>query len=141
MILDKELCFLDQAELQNVGNGVLGDPIDLGGPGQFKGRQCYIVILCHSDTTATGDPTMTFSLEFSDTEDFAAKVEVPLSLPPQTKENLSEGNFIGCRAPNFSKRYCRLKLETDITLACTSMTAGITLDMPEGLFGNLNEMQ
>ena len=76
MIFDRELCFIHETKIQNLDEGVLGEPIDLGAPDQLRGRQSYIAICCGDDTTATGDPTISFSLEFSDDDTFSTPVSV-----------------------------------------------------------------
>jgi hypothetical protein len=128
MIFDKELTFIDAGKLEAFTGGVLGDPLDLGADGQFLGRQAYVAVCCGDDTTATGNPEILFSLEFADDASFAGSVKVPLSLPPLGKEDMAKGASVIARLPLYSKRFVRLHMGTDIELACSNITAGITLD-------------
>ena len=129
MILDRELCFLDKEALQNVESGVLGSAVDLGGSGQLDGRRAYVVIAAHDETTATGDPAMTFALEFAEDSAFTKNLTaVPLSVPPVKKADLAAGKVVRAAAPVCAKRYARLKLTTESKLTCLNVTAGIVLD-------------
>ena len=128
MIFDRELCFIHETKIQDFAGGVLGDPIDLGAPDQLRGRQSYVAICCGDDTTATGDPTIQFSLEFADDDTFSTPVAVPLSLPPTKKADMAKGRAIVARAPIYSRRYVRLKMDVDTAITCAAITAGFVLD-------------
>jgi hypothetical protein len=129
MIFDRELCFIHEGPITAFSGGVIGDPLDLGAPNQTgKGRPSYVAIACQDDTTATGNPVITLSLEFSEDEAFTTPVPVPLSLPTLKKEDLAKGSCVVALSPMFALRYVRLILETDIDIACSTMTAGFVLD-------------
>ena len=128
MIFDLQLTFIDKGKLESFDGGVLGDALDLGAGGQFKGRQAFVAVCCGDDTTATGEPEILFSLEFADDASFASSVKVPLSLPPLGKADMAKGKDVIARLPLYSKRFVRLHLGTDIELVCSDITAGIVLD-------------
>ena len=134
MIFDYDLMFIDDKDgtQQNISSGVLGDKIDLSGDGQGKGYRGYIAIAFSSNTTATGDPEISFSLETSGTCDFAESVEIPLELPvPLKKADLTKGQVLVSRLPLIGlKRYARLKIATESPLACAGIKAGFVLDAP-----------
>ena len=135
MIFDKELMFIEDEghNMHNVETGVIGEAIDLGAPGQGKGRKSAVAIAFTSDTTATGDPAISFSLETSAAVDFDESAEIPLSLPtPLKKADMAEGAILVSPMPVMGlKRYVRLKLTTESAIACTGIKAGIVLDAPE----------
>jgi hypothetical protein len=128
MQFDKELTFIDKGKLESFSGGVLGDALDMGAGGQFKGRQAFVAVCCGDDTTATGEPEIFFSLEFADDATFTQSVKVPLSLPPLGKADMAKGESVIARLPLYSKRFVRLHLGTDIELVCSNITAGIVLD-------------
>jgi hypothetical protein len=129
MIFDRELIFINGGQLEDFGGGVVGEPIDLGADGQFLGRQAFIAIACEGAVTATGAPSVTFGLEFSDTAGFADPVAVPLSLPAYLKTDLAAGTALIAPAPLYSKRYVRLTMETGgVDVACAKLRAGVVLD-------------
>lgn len=126
---DLELTFINKQELTDFSGGVLGTPIDIGTPGAVKGRQSFIAITCGADMTATGDPTIAFKLESSETDDFAVAVAIPLSLPPKKKADLGEGMGVMARMPyEVTGRYLRLLMEPSAPVTCAEITAGIVLD-------------
>jgi hypothetical protein len=130
MIFDRELCFVYEGNLTGFSGGVVGEALDLGAPNQTgKGRAGYVAIACQQDMTATGDPEISLSLEFSETESFAVPVTVPLALPVLHKEDFAKGKVVGALAPLFALRYARLKMDTTATLACAGLTAGFVLDL------------
>jgi hypothetical protein len=130
MIFDRELCFIHEQPLTGFSGGVVGDILDLGAKGQTgKGRVSYVAVACDSDLTATGNPAITLSLEFSEDEAFTTPVPVPLSLPPLAKEDFAAGQVVGALSPLFALRYVRLVMDTTLPLACTTMTAGFVLDL------------
>jgi hypothetical protein len=130
MIFDRELCFIFKGALTAFSGGVVGDALDLGANNQTgKGRVSYVAVACEDDMTATGNPVITLDLEFSDDDLFTTSETVPLSLPPLGKEDFAAGNVVGELAPLRAKRYVRLKLTTDLALACSTMTAGFVLDL------------
>ena len=135
MIFDKELMFVedDGHNLMNVETGTLGDTVDLGAAGQGKGRKSSVAIAFGRDTTATGDPAISFSLETSETEDFTESAEIPLSLPtPLKKADMAQGRVLVAPVPVMGlNRYVRLRLTTESPIACTGMEAGFVLDAPE----------
>ncbi|MDR1377766.1 MAG: hypothetical protein LBJ36_01750 [Synergistaceae bacterium] len=129
MIFDQNLKFINKGELMAFNGGAVGNTLDLGAPNQLgKGRNSYVVVTCGEDMTATGEPKMKLSLEFSENEMFSPSVLVPLSLPPLKKENFAKGKNVIALAPMYSLRFVRLVLETDIQLACSVITAGFVLD-------------
>jgi hypothetical protein len=129
MIFDKQLCFVDGERLTAVASGVIGGVIDLGAPGQTgKGRPGYIAVACHEDTTATGSPVISLSLEFSEAAAFSSPVRVPLSTPPLSKADLAKGSVVTAPNPLFSLRYVRFYLTTSVTLTCLVPTIGFVLD-------------
>jgi hypothetical protein len=130
MIFDKELCFLDKDELTAFSGGTVGKVLDLGAPGQTgKGRVSYVAIACEQDMTATGNPDITLSLEFSEDDAFTSPVSVPLSLPTLGKTDFAAGKVVGALSPLFALRYVRLVMDTTLDLACSAMTAGFVLDL------------
>jgi hypothetical protein len=130
MIFDRELSFIYEGSLTAFTTGTVGSSLDLGAPNQTgKGRVSYVAIACNADMTATGSPTISLSLEFSEDDTFTSPVEVPLSLPTLGKGDFAKGNVIGALAPLFSLRWVRLKMTTSAAIACTSMTAGFVLDL------------
>ncbi len=130
MIFDKELMFIEQEEMQNVETGTLGRVLDLGAPGQGKGRPSYIAVVCKADTTATGDPDMSFELETSGEDDFSDPQTIPLSFPtPVKKADMKEGMCLCAPTPLGIKRYVRLHLTTASPITCTGMEAGFVLDI------------
>ena len=128
MWFDKELTFIDKGKLESFDGGVVGDPIDLGASGQFKGRQAFVAVCCGDDTTATGEPKISYSLEFADDSTFTNSVMVPLSLPPLAKADMAKGEAVIARLPLYSKRWVRFNIDTDIELVCSNISVGITLD-------------
>jgi hypothetical protein len=130
MIFDRELSFIYEGNLTAFSGGTVGEALDLGAPNQTgKGRASYVAIACQQDMTATGDPDITLSLEFSETADFAIPVAVNLALPVLRKEDFAKGKVVGALAPIYSLRYARLKMDTTETLACAGLTAGFVLDL------------
>ena len=134
MIFDYDLMFIDDKDgtQQNVSSGVLGDKIDLSGDGQGKGFPGLIAIAFNSNTTATGDPEIVFSLETSKTCDFAESVTIPLEFPnPLKKEDLIKGKVLAAPLPLMGLlRYVRLKIDSDSPIACMGIKAGFVLDAP-----------
>ena len=128
MIFDRKLCFIDKKKIQDFAGGVLGDVLDLGAPDQLRGRQSYIAICCGDDTTATGDPAISFAMEFSNDEAFTDPVRVPLSLPPIKKADMAKGKAVIARSPIYSQRYVRLVMDTATPITCAEITAGFVLD-------------
>ena len=129
MIFDQRLKFIDKGSLVSFAGGVVGTPLDLGAPNQIgKGRNSYVAIACGADMTATGNPSITLSLEFSEDGTFSSPVSVPLSLPTLGKGDFAAGKSVVALSPLFSLRFVRLIMETDIALACTVFTAGFVLD-------------
>ena len=111
-------------------SGPVGDALDLGAPNQTgKGRDSYVAIACNEDMTATGNPTIALSLEFSEDNTFASPVSVPLSLPPLEKADFAKGKVVGALSPLLALRWVRLVLDSSAALACTSITAGFVLDL------------
>jgi len=135
MIFDKELMFVenDGTNRTNIETGTLGRVIDLGAPGQGKGRRGSVAIAFTKDTTATGDPAISFSLETCAEEDYTGSVEIPLSLPtPLKKADMAEGVVLVAPIPVMGlQRYVRLKLTTESPIACTGVEAGFVIDAPE----------
>ena len=79
MIFDRELCFIYQDSITAFSGGVVGDALDLGAPNQTgQGRNSYVAIVCEQDMTATGNPVITLSLEFSEESGFSSPIAVPL---------------------------------------------------------------
>lgn len=113
MIFDKELMFVEKENMQNVETGTLGRVLDLGAPEQGKGRPSWVAMVFKADTTATGDPDMSFALETSNEANFSMPRVIPLSLP----------------TPLCIERYVRLKLTTASPITCTGMEAGFVLDI------------
>jgi hypothetical protein len=129
LIFDQKLKFIDNGTLTAFNGGVVGSVLDLGAPNQLgKGRVSYVAITCSADMAATGDPSITLSLEFSEDGTFSPPVSVPLSLPVLRKGDFVEGKAVVALAPLYSLRYVRLVMETDIQLACSTFTAGFVLD-------------
>ncbi len=129
MIRDLELTFIRNEALTDFAGGVLGTPIDIGTAGAVKGRQSFVAITCGADMTATGDPTISFKLESSETPDFAVAVAIPLSLPPKKKADFGEGMGVAARMPcEVTGRYLRLLMEPSAPVTCAEITAGIVLD-------------
>ena len=135
MIFDKELMFVedDGTEMHNLETGVLGRVVDLGAKNQGRGREAFIAIVFKSDTTATGNPDISFSVETSGTPNFAESVEIPLNVPtPLKKTQMAEGMHIVSQMPVMGlERDVRLKLKTESAIACTGMEAGFILDVPQ----------
>jgi len=135
MMFDKELMFVEDEgkNLKNVTTGVLGDTVDLGAPNQGRGRKSSVAIAFTTDTTATGDPAISFALETSTDEDFTDSAEIPLSLPtPLKKADMAEGAVLVAPVPVMGLgRYVRLKLTTESAIACTGMKAGFVIDADE----------
>jgi hypothetical protein len=130
MIFDRELCFIYEGSLTAFTTGTVGSALDLGAPNQTgKGRNSYVAISCEADMTATGSPTISLSLEFSEDDSFTSPVAVPLSLPPLGKADFAKGKVVGALSPLFSLRWVRLKLTTSAALACAGITAGFVLDL------------
>jgi hypothetical protein len=130
MIFDKKLCFIDKGSITAFSGGPVGDPLDLGAPNQTgKGRVSYVGIACEKDMTATGNPDINLSLEFSEDSTFTSPVSVPLSLPTLGKDDFAKGQVVGALSPLFALRWVRLVMDTTLPLACTSMTAGFVLDL------------
>ena len=128
MIFDRQLCFAVDGAMTAVTSGVVGSAVDLGTARALDGRQSYVVIESGQDATATGAPVITFSLEFSDDDTFAAPVSVPLSLPKLAKGDLAAGRTLIAPTPLDSKRFVRLAITSSIALTCAKITAGIVLD-------------
>ena len=133
MRFDKELMFVDEEALQDAGTGVLGDPVDLGAAGQGKGRQSFVAICCDDDTTATGDPEISFALETADAEDFLQAKTIPLALPPLKKEDLGAGKCVYSPVPLYLERHVRLTMTTSSAITCAGFSAGIVLDPQMGV--------
>lgn len=135
MIFDKELMFVenDGVELKNLETGQLGEVVDLGAPNQGRGRLGFVALAFNRDTTATGDPEISFALSTSETEDFAEAVTIPLSLPsPLKKEGMAEGAILAAPIPRTGLlRYVKLMLTAESPIACTGMEAGFVLDADE----------
>ena len=135
MVFDYDLMFIDDKEgtQTNVSEGTLGTPIDLTVAGQGKGHRSYIAILFTSDTTATADPSITFSIETSKTCDFAELKEIPLALPTLTKADLTEGTVLSAYLPVMGlERFVRLKIGCESPIACMGIRAGYVLDTTLG---------
>ncbi len=134
MIFDYDLMFIDDKDgtQKDVSAGTLGTYIDLSGNGQGKGHRGLIAIAFTSDTTATADPDVSFSLETSETCDFAEIVEIPLSLPtPLKKADLTEGKVLSSPLPlNELKRFIRLKANLESPITCMGIRAGFVFDAP-----------
>ena len=79
--------------------------------------------------TATGNPTINLSLEFSEDDSFASPVSVPLSLPTLYKADFANGQVVGALSPLFALRYVRLVFDASAAIACTKFTAGFVLDL------------
>jgi len=135
MIFDKELMFVedDGTAMHNLETGVLGRVVDLGAKNQGRGREAFVAIVFKTDTTATGNPNISFALETSGTEDFTTSATIPLNVPtPLSKTEMAEGMHIVSQMPVMGlDRYVRLKLTTDSPIACTGMEAGFVLDVPQ----------
>lgn len=135
MWFDKELMFIQGKEgesITNLQSGVLGEMIDLGAPNQGAGgRPMFVALLFTKETTATGDPDIVFTLETSETEDFAEIIKIPLSVPsPLKKEDCVEGSCIAAPLPWMGlERYIRLNLDVTGTIACAGLEAGLTPDV------------
>lgn len=130
MIFDKELMFVEKENMQNVDTGTLGRVLDLGAPEQGKGRPSWVALVFKSDTTATGDPDMSFALETSDEANFSTPRVIPLSLPtPVKKTDMKAGMCLCAPTPLCIERYVRLKLTTASPITCTGMEAGFVLDI------------
>lgn len=134
MMFDKELMFIQGEEgeqIQNLTSGVLGEAVDLGAPRQGPGRPAFIALQFTKETTATGDPDITFTLETAATEDFAEIVRIPLAVPsPMKKEDFYEGACICAPLPWMGlERYVRLKLDVAGAIACAGLEAGFALDV------------
>lgn len=130
MIFDRELCFAYKADISNFSGGAVGGVLDLGAPNQAgKGRNGYVAIACEQDMTATGNPDIKLSLEFSEDAGFTSPINIPLALPVQKKADFAKGKVVGAQAPMFALRYARLMLDTTGTLACAGLTAGFVLDL------------
>ena len=130
MIFDRELCFVYEGMISGHTTGQVGDVLDLGAPNQLgKGRNSYVAIACKEDMTATGNPTIGLSLEFSEDEVFTSPISVPLSLPNLEKSDFAKGKVVGALSPMFSLRYVRLVLKASAAIACTSFTAGFVMDL------------
>ncbi|MDR1650743.1 MAG: hypothetical protein LBR87_03055 [Synergistaceae bacterium] len=127
MIKDRELCFIYEGSVTASTGGVQGSAIDLG-PGGFRGRDSYVFIESLADTTATGSPTISFTLEFSDDAAFASPAAVPLSTPVLGKGDLAKGKVVLARAPLHGGRFVRLKMTASAAITCSKFTAGIILD-------------
>lgn len=131
-MLDAMLCFCQEEDMTNWTTGEIGEAIDLGHAGALRGRECWLNVISHAETTATGDPEIAFSVVFCDKDDFAQDtVEIPLSHKPATKEDLKDKGRFVARMPAFSLRYCKLKANVTGTIACSSLTCGISLDAPQ----------
>ena len=136
MIFDYQLMFIDDendhAE-NNVTSGVLGDPIDLSGAGQGKGFEGLIAIAFTEDTTATGDPEISFTLETSEDNTFATSKLIPLMLPSGLKKaDMTAGTVLSSPLPKIGlERYVRLKITTASAINCIGVKAGFVLDAPQ----------
>ena len=128
MIFDRQLTFINEQKIQDVDSGVIGDAIDLGAGNQLWGRQSFVVIACGDDTTGTGEPEISFSLEFADDAAFSSPVKVPLSFPPIKKADMAKGSALSARSPMYSKRFVRLYMDTTVPITCSDITAGFVLD-------------
>lgn len=118
-------------QLSNLSSGVLGEAVDLGAPRQGPGRAAYVALLFTKETTATGDPEISFTLETAKTEDFDEIVKIPLSVPsPLKKEDCCVNACISAPVPVMGlERYVRLKLDVTGTIACAGLEAGFALDV------------
>lgn len=128
MIFDAKLMFLNEEAIQDFSGGELGKALDLGVPSQMRGRPCYVAIQCADNTTATGDPEISFALETSGTEDFLEVTTIPLSIPKMKKGDLKAGAAFFAPCPLYSLRFVRLVLETSLPITCAELSAGIVLD-------------
>ena len=130
MIFDKELMFVEKEDMQNVETGTLGRVLDLGAPGQGKGRPSWVAVVFKTDTTATGDPDISFTLETSKEANFGSPKSIPLSIPtPVKKADMKAGMCLCAPTPPSLERYVRLKLTTASAITCTGMQAGFVLDV------------
>ena len=135
MILDYELMFLDDKDgtKKNVSAGVLGEILDLRAKGQGKGFDGRIAIAFSSDTTASANPEIQFSIETSDTEEFTKSTTLPLMFPvPLKKADLKEGTILVSPLPKVGlERYVRLKIGVDSPINCLGIKAGFVFDADE----------
>ena len=135
MIFDYELMFVDDSAgtKKNVSSGVLGNVLDLRAKGQGKGFDARIAVAFSSDTTATADPEIQFSIETSDTSKFTKSATIPLMFPvPLKKADLTEGTVLASPLPKVGlDRYVRLKIGVDSPITCVGIKAGFVLDANE----------
>ena len=133
MIFDYDLMFIDDKNgtQQNVSAGHLGEAIDLRVSGQGKGYPGLVAIAFSSDTTATADPEIKFSLETSETCDFAESTEIALAWPAFKKADLVEGKVLATPLPLIGlQRYVRLNIDCDSPITCMGIRAGFVFDAP-----------
>lgn len=130
MYLDDNHLFLKKEELQAFSGGVVGKVLDVGSADRLgEGHPFYMFIACGSDTTATGDPTIKVFMESADDEAFTLNLVSFQMFPDLKKGDLSGGKGLFSNpCPFRTRRYLRLNIETDIQIACTSLTAGLVIN-------------
>ena len=134
MIFDYDLMFVDDANgtQKNVSTGVLGSYLDLRAKNQGKGFPIFVAIAFTSDTTATADPDIQFSLETADNSSFTDSKTIPLSFKtPMKKADLVAGVVLSDTLPRQNlERYVRLKIGVDSPITCIGIKAGLVFDAP-----------
>ncbi|GHV46817.1 hypothetical protein FACS1894204_09200 [Synergistales bacterium] len=127
MIFDKELMFLDDANIQDE-TSVTSDALDLGTKRPFHGRVAYLAIAPKADMTATDNPDITVALEFADNAEFTNSVMA--NFPIAKKADFESGKVFCQPIPFIPGQFARLDITVGGTngIACAELDAGIVLD-------------
>ena len=75
---------------------------------------------------------VSFTLETADNENFTSSKKIPLSIPPLSKNDMTEGAIFSAPLPVIGmERYCRLNVSATTAVNLTGLLSGIVLDADE----------
>lgn len=129
MILDR-FNFADGTQLQNVTTKTFDFIYDFGTADRAgEGYPFEFWVSVAGETTATGNPKVNFILESADDTDFTENVTEHVMFADVPKTRLCEdaGPLVQ-RLPYGVRRYARLKIDSDVAIACAAFFAGIAIN-------------